>query len=304
MKRNAFSMLELIFVIVIMGIIGKFGVEFLAQSYKNFIFSSINNRLQADSEFAVEFIAARLQHRIKDSVIAKTATNSATVAPTTVPINQADQTIADYRVIAWIATDIEGFRGLSNGATPYLPNWSGIIDLYDPLSTNTLLVTPGTNTTDINTLIDILSYKSSSIADAAIYSIGANSDVMTSFGWSGVVTQTGIMHPITLAAANQFQSSNLSTFTGSDISEYYKLSWTANAIGYQDNGSGKSGTLTFYWDFQPWNGDTIANAKSAVLMENVSTFQFRAIGSIMKIQVCTKSTVVEEYSLCKEKTIL
>ena len=45
-KRFAFSMLELIFVIVILGVLSKFGVEFLAQAYNNFIFSKINNTLQ------------------------------------------------------------------------------------------------------------------------------------------------------------------------------------------------------------------------------------------------------------------
>jgi len=310
MKRYAFSMIELIFVIVVMGIIGKFGVEFLAQSYKTFIFSSINNRLQADSGFAVEFIASRLQYRIKDSVIAKVAINSlVTTANAVVPINQADQAIADYKVIEWIATDVEGFKGLSDDGIPNLPDWSGIIDLYNPASNTTTLISPNTDTGDLNILIDALSYEDSSIADAAIYSIGSNSDVMTSFGWSGALTQSGIMHPITNSVTgnvNEFQSSNPATFAGSDISEYYKLSWTANAIAYVDNGTGKSGTLTFYWDYQPWNGDKITDSttKSAIIMENVSTFQFKAIGSIMKIQVCTKSTVVEEYSLCKEKTIL
>ena len=305
MKRSAFSMIELIFVIVIMGIIGKFGVEFLAQSYKNFIFSSINNRLQADSAFSVEYIAARLQYRIKDSVIARKILTSPATAPDTVPINQASG--SNYNVIEWIATDVEGFRGLSSVGTPYLPSWSGIIDLYNLASTTTNLVSPSTNTGDIDTLIKALSYGNSNIADAAIYSIGANSDVMNSFGWSGALTQSGIMHPITsvVGQPTQFTSSNGNNFSGSDISEYYKLSWTANAIEYKDNGTGKSGTLTFYWDYQPWNGETAAqNAKSAVIMENVSTFQFKAIGSIMKIQVCTKSTIIEEYSLCKEKTIL
>jgi len=38
-------------------------------------------------------------------------------------------------------------------------------------------------------------------------------------------------------------------------------------------------------------------------MENVDTFRFKAIGSIVKIQVCIKTDLVEDYSLCKEKTI-
>ena len=68
--RNAFTMIELIFVIVIMGILGKFGTEFLIQTYNNFIFTKVNNTLQSNSAQTIEFIASRLQHRIKDSVIA------------------------------------------------------------------------------------------------------------------------------------------------------------------------------------------------------------------------------------------
>ncbi|SFV65148.1 FIG00469922: hypothetical protein [hydrothermal vent metagenome] len=301
MKRYAFTMIELIFVIVIMGIIGKFGIEFLAQAYKTFIFSSINNKLQSDSGYAVEYISKRLENRIKESLIARKTIASLPAAPDTVPINFAAGNT--YNVLEWVSADVEGFRGLSD-ALPNLPAWSGIIDLYNPASRATVLVSPGTDTGDIDTLIKALSYGDSDISDAALYSIGANSNVMESFGWSGILTQSGIMHPVTSTAiSNQFQSSNEEDFTNADISEYYKLSWTANAVEYQDNGSG-SGTLTFYWDYQPWNGDTLANAKHAVIMENVSTFQFRAIGSTIKIQVCTKSILVEEYSLCKEKTIL
>ena len=68
---KAFTMIELVFVIVVMGIIGKFGVEFLFQAYNSFIHTKINSELHANSTSAVEFISSRLQHRIKDSVIAR-----------------------------------------------------------------------------------------------------------------------------------------------------------------------------------------------------------------------------------------
>lgn len=254
MKRYAFTMIELIFVIVIMGIMGKFGVEFLAQAYKTFIFSSINNKLQSDSGYAVEYMSKRLENRIKESVIARKTKTSVSAAPDTVPINSASGT--SYNVLEWIAADVESFRGRSD-ALPNLPAWSGIIDLYNPASNAAVLFSPGTDTGDIDTLIKALSYRDSNISDAALYSIRADSNVMESFGWSGTLTQNGIMHPITSTANSQeFQSSNGVDFTNADISEYYKLSWTANAIEYKDNPSGESGTLTFYWDYQPWNGET------------------------------------------------
>jgi len=297
-KHTAFTMLELIFVIIIMGIIGKYGVSFLAQAYKSFIFSQVNNTLQSNSEMAVETIAARLQYRIKDSVIARTSTAAA-------PVALADATGSNYTVLEWVGIAEESRRGLSTGGvTPYLPDWSGIIDL-DAGNSN-LLVSPQTNTANIDTTISDLNNTDTTVNDAAIYFIGANTNVQTGYGWNGaLLNQQGAMHPIQKVAGqpNAFQSAIAGIdFSGIDVYEYYLLSWTAYAIVYEAGTNGK-GLLRLYYDYQPWNGEKMTDGKNAVLMDNVSTFQFMSIGSIMKIQVCTKTDLVEEYSLCKEKTV-
>jgi len=295
MRRAAFTLLELIFVIVIMGILAKFGIELLSQAYKSFIFSSVNNRLQSQSTAAVETIASRLQYRIKDSIIAK-------------------KSAADYKALAssdygdtatileWVATDIDGFRG----NTALLPHWSGIIDLRDPNTDENTLVSPGTDTTELDTLISTLSSSNSGIDNAAIYFIGSDSDIYTGYGWGGAITTQDVaMHPITNnGVANQFVPTNGATgadnnFTGADVYEYYQLAWTANAVVHTPN----DGNLTLYYDYQPWEGESYIDGKSAVIMENVDTFRFRAAGSIVKIQVCVKTNLMEDYSLCKEKTV-
>jgi prepilin-type N-terminal cleavage/methylation domain-containing protein len=290
--RNAFTMIELVFVIVVMGIVGKFGVEFLVQAYRNFIFSNVSNTLQANSEIAIEFIANRLQYRIKDSTIARDT------AGAFVPL--ANAAGGSYIVLEWIGSDIEGFRGDS------LPYWSGVLDLN--AGNAAALVSRATDTGSINALIDILSDGDSSINDAALYFIGSNNDI-NGYGWGGALTdQSSVMHPINSnLVATQFVSrpATAADFTGVDIYEYYKLAWTAYAVAMEnyDNAT-KMGDLVFYYDYQPWNGESyLANGKKATIMENVSTFQFRAIGSVAKIQVCVKSNLVEEYSICKEKTI-
>ena len=299
-KHTAFSMIELIFVIVIMGIIGKFGVEFLAKAYHSFIFSKINNELQSKSEMAVETIASRLQYRIKDSVIARTEENNNSF------VAIADATGSNYKVLEWVGIAQESRRGLSlqaNG-TPYLPDWSGIIDL--DAGNKDRLVSPETNTTDINTTIDDLSDGNTTVDDAALYFVGANSDI-NGYGWDGVAlnNQDGAIHPIKSVPGedNNFTSSITGVdFSGVDIYEYYLLAWTAYAIVYEP-GTDDKGTLYLYYDYQPWNGEKMTDGKKSILMTDVSTFQFMSIGSIMKIQVCTKSDLEEEYSLCKEKTI-
>jgi hypothetical protein len=205
-------------------------------------------------------------------------------------------------VLEWIGRDDEGFRGNSSGAVPYLPNWSGIIDL-DAGNVNTL-VSPQTDTGKENSLIKILSDDHRTIADAALYFVGANSDIQTGYGWNGaLLDQSGAMHPIKAVTGNTNEfAPKVGSFSGIDIYEYYQLAWTAYAIVYLPGTNGK-GTLELYYDFQPWNGMKYNQGKHEVLMQDVSTFQFMSIGSIMKIQVCTKSDLVQEYSLCKEKTI-
>ncbi len=299
MRRYAFTMLELVFVIVIMGILGKYGVEFIAQAYHNFIFAQINNKLQSDAEMAVETIAARLQYRIKASVIGRKSSDNNFTA-----IQSASGT--QYDILEWIGSDEESFRGTT------APQWSGIIDLDD--SNATYLVSPGTNTNNINTTITNLSHNSGTdINDSAIYFIGSNSN-QNQFGWSMTNPppifgdQTQAMHPIQTDANSSVFIPKVGSFSGEDVYEYYQLAWTAYAVGIDDyNTASNTGTLKLWYDYQPWAGEYRKSnvAQSVTIMKNVSTFQFRAVGSVLKIQVCVKSNLVEDekYSLCKEKTI-
>ncbi|MCK9472284.1 type II secretion system protein [Sulfurimonas sp.] len=299
MRRAAFTLLELIFVIVIMGILAKFGVELLSQTYRSFILSSVNNRLQSQSEAAVESIASRLQYRIKDSVIARKNSGNPNDFQALASSNYGNTAT----ILEWIGSDIDGFRGDS------APLWSGIIDLN--LSTQNTLVSPMTDTTAINTLIGILSDgNSSSINDAALYFIGSDSDI-NNYGWNGALTDhNGTMHPVRRDPAVGKESVFIPTrgdngvdnnFSGVDVYEYYQLAWSAYAVVHTP----ADGNLTLYYDYQPWKGEKYsdANRKKAVIMENVDTFRFKAVGSIIKIQVCVKTDLIEDYSLCKEKTV-
>ena len=291
MRKSAFTLLELIFVIVIIGILSKFGIELLFQAYKNFIFSSVNNALQSNSAAAVETIASRLQYRIKDSVIAREADGTVNAL--------SGYTDGTATILEWVGSDIDGFRGDS------LPMWSGLIDLRHPNTNESVLVSPGTNTGALNTLIEVLSNGGSDINDSALYFIGSDSDIETGYGWNGdltaINTQNGAMHPIHSVSGQPAQfAPALGDFTGIDVYEYYQLAWSAYAVVHTP----ADGNLTLYYDYQPWQGDGYANANGkVVLMENVDTFRFRAVGSIVKIQVCVKTDLMGDYSLCKEKTI-
>lgn len=299
MRHLGFTLLEFVFVIVIMGILSKFGFEFLAQAYKSFIYSNINNTLQAQSATAVESIASRLQYRIKDSVIARKSTDFTSFeAVGSVPI----ATATEYNVLEWVGWHVDGFRG---DTTPF---WSGIIDL--DASSSTVLNSPETNTTAINNLILALRPEASltTVNNAALYFIGSDSDVKTGYGWDGVALadhNTSVMHRINSSANIYEFTSGVGgvDFSGTDIYEYYQLSWTAYAIVHSADNN-----LYLHYDYQPWEGERYTDGKSELIMQNVGTFRFKATGSIVKIQVCVKSDIIDGneqggYSLCKEKTI-
>lgn len=288
-RKPAFTMLELIFVIVIMGVLSKFGIELFAKVYQNYIYTNINNKLQNQSATTVEFITKRLSYRISESVIGRRDDNV-----TFEGIQNLDPS-QNYRVLEWVQKDIDGLRGND------VPYWSGIADLDN--SSATTIDSPETNTTAVNNLIKILSYNDSNITDAAIFFVGSNSDIKSAYGWNGTaVSGVGAaMHPIRSFTIDTFDGN----FSGVDLYEYYQLSWTANAIALEDYNS-TSGTydLVFYYDYQPWNGDSYTDGKKSTLMQSVSTFQFRALGSMIKVQVCVKSNLTsQEHALCKEKTV-
>lgn len=210
----------------------------------------------------------------------------------------------EYTVLEWISSDTDGFRGTTT------PNWSGIIDLDDVAggAGSTLLISPGTETNTTNALISALSAAgtSSDINDTALYFVGSNTNIdlygYNTVSGTAIANQNSVMHPINSTGTITNFVPAVDNFSGVDVYEYYKLAWTAYAIVFTSTGD-NIGDLTLYYDYQPWNGDIMTDGDSAIIMQNISTFQFMSIGSIIKIQVCAKSNIVEEYSLCKEKTI-
>lgn len=295
--RRAFTMIELIFVIVIMGVLAKFGVEFLAQAYKSFIFTKINHDLQSKSESAVEFISKRLEHRIKESAIAR---NTTAGYPGTKQYVMGGIGDDNASVLEWIATDIEGFHGTS------LPIWSGNIDLN--ASTAARLISPGTNTTLLNTHIGELSTgaNAAGVNNAAIYFINSYLTA-NAWGYDGNITdQNQTLHPVIAGANTNELWPRDGNFSGQEVFEYYKLAWTAYAVELGDyNNTTSIGNLYLYYNYRPWEGQTYsANGTRVLIAENINTFRFRAAGSLIKIQVCAKSDLTnEEYALCKEKTV-
>ena len=312
-KRAAFTFIELIFVIVIIGILAKYGVEFFAQAYRNYIYQQIASKLQDTSSSALELIAGKLQYRIRDSVIVRDLSNTNWV--TNFKALEGKHSTFGYDVLEWIGYDIESFRGNANAQ----PLWSGIIDKEYAHSTPVPadIYTPGTDTSAINTNIKILSGGRSSINDSAIYIMSSESDVKSDYGWSGIPIndQNHAMHPIHVSTAglDHFASANAQNFAALNSSlkdARYKLCWSAYAVVFDPIRR----RLWLYYDYQPWHGEKFMQGRRVLIMDKVSTFRKRQSFGVIKIQVCTVNEFddrnvstaraeQENISVCKEKTI-
>ncbi|NOQ30370.1 MAG: prepilin-type N-terminal cleavage/methylation domain-containing protein [Helicobacteraceae bacterium] len=292
MKKSAFTMIELVFVIVIMGILSVFGVEIVRQIYNSYIGVKIYNDLEFKSTTTIEQISNRLQNRIKDSTIVRDTTDSNHSGN----FNSIQNSSGSENMIEWIGVDREGFNGTWNGSWNQ-PTWSAFIDVND--GNTTTLHSNGSDTTKIDSMIDSLSSGSTTISDSAIFFIGANSDIFSDYGYDGVAItdQSRATHPIKAGSSLDLFEPDGGDFSGIDIYEFYQLAWSAYAIKHSD------GNLTLYYNYQPWEGEKYSDGSSATLMENVDSFRVQAIGEMIKLQLCVQSDLISTYSLCKEKAI-
>ena len=279
--RKGFTLIEMVFVIVIMGILSKFGVELLLKTYDNYVYSNVSNRLLNQSESAVKFIANHLQYRIKDSTIAR---STASTAP--IPIGSVTAA-SNVKVLEWIGIDQEGQRSIGS------PSWSGFIDLGASVATQ--LATPGS------------SYDKNE--SGAIFFVGSDVDLGSKFGWTGPIgDQNASMHRVKfqkIAGRSYivpYQIAHDFTEAEGGVFEFYQFSKSAYGVSLEGR------ELWFYYDYQPWAGDSMTNKfKKSLIMENVTSFAFTALGDILVVQVCVGDNNItlsdKEYAICKEKVV-
>ncbi len=275
-RRYAFTLIEVVFVMVILGIVASIGSKIIADVYQTYLVQRAQYRASIKTELALDQIANRLRAAIPGTIVARSDLNGTAVAIT----NIAN---ANLRVLQWVGYDIEGFEAESNN---YRPGWSGFADVT-PSSASTIF-TPGSDLDFENTVIQNLSYGTKTIGDAYLYfpvpNIASNYYLLSSNSSDQNFTlQTAIPN-------------------GRSIYERYKLAWSSYALEVNGNGD-----LILHYNFPAIPNAAIRNDQSDTLLKRVTVFRFKGSEGAMRIKLCKREIIDRDFNLsvhiCKEKVV-
>ncbi|WP_103601895.1 type II secretion system protein [Campylobacter concisus] len=322
MKR-AFTLLELVVVIVALGIIAMMSFNAIMNIYSNYFQTKTVNELETQTEITLEQISKRLEHRIKPSVIAR-KTDGEFLALNDNRVNLD----ANYEILEFIPYAYEIFNDvISLDANDNVieqggkeGRYSGYADLAKS-SPATGLISPGSNFTTgvVETIKDLtckddtrnskcVDFENKDGGVVAIFS-DVYYDVQNSFGYKGIsnldIAKVGVKGGQSGLNGDTLE---ISGFANKQISEQYHLAYTANAIVPEQSADPKDTAngvfdLNLYYDYRPWMGEKYKqNGEKATLAKNVTRFVFTEKNGVIVLKLCMRAKN-SEITICKSKAV-
>jgi len=270
-KRNAFSMIELIFVIVILGIVSSIGAEIIANIYESYILQRAQHRASLKTELAATQIANRLRYMIPGTVYRIRKDTNATESVESALAVSGEL----YKGLQWVAYDGDSFEAITSDSDRK-PGWSGFCDINP--SNATSLATPGSN---LDLASGIINNLGGDINNAEIYFPNREH-----YGIKN--TRTGETIDFDTAMTSDDQ-----------IYEQYKLAWSSYALVTE------GGDLYLYYNFSPIPETPYGNGSKSLLMKSISTFKFKGAGQTIRFKLCKEENIGEDFNItsCKEKAV-
>ncbi len=300
MKKRAFTLIEIVMVIVVLGVVAMIGTDVIAHMYEGYIKTKVVNKLQIRTTQVLDLISKRLSYRIKDSAVASIGGTSYKKLSN----NDINET---YDVLEWIGYDNEGMIGEWDSLKKHFSGWNGFVDVDNPSTNKSQIVSSGSRFDFANDSIKTLSNGSKTLSTSAIIFKCSNNMEPKSYGFDGGTGSN-------VYRINKVPSHERLTFVntaGKDICEQYYVVWSAYALvpegvtTFVQNGKTVSDfNLTLKYDYQPWEGETYKSksTKSEVLAEHVSTFRFIQTGHTVRFKLCMRDPQTK-YGFCKEKAV-
>ncbi len=304
-KRDGFTLIELIFVIVVMGIVGGFALETVRQFYEGIYKTGEYDKRVTEADHILEEVSKYFENGISSSIINLDQENNSTGCYG--PPEAGDT--HDYTV-AFVAVDSDSLQGISGNR----PGWSEEVRLMS----NNEINASDANYTMADSIITAL-YPASDLVHSALYdSDSADVNACRRFNWDDnntypIAGYHRIINPITSTTLTLHAENNLA-----DGKRKYLLR-TAYALKVENDGN-----FTLYSNFRPWlNERYTAASKKNLLGQNVAHFymdydaeDFQANpdlndrGLVWRLKVCMKgidsnlsSTDSDANNICRERRV-
>ncbi len=298
--KKAFSLIEVIFVLVILGIVASISSQIIVQVYENYITQRAVYNVSNKTELAINQIVNRLTYSVLDSAIAKNQNDSSDYKLLT-KINLAIDT--NLTILEWIGYDNDSF---SVASTPY---WSGVAD-YET-ATKSLFDSPGSNLNQVDVIIKNLSnsevgFSGSLQRPAVIFHPRTQEGDTVDGTCMGIVdNNTSCIYTVLEHNATSFDFND--TAKAKLITERYQLVWSAYALVPVKQANGLY-TLNLHYNYQPWEGEEYNSTSTSIrtLIKNVSVFKFTQSGGVIQLKLCATEDIGADYNIstCKEKAII
>ncbi|HQS66529.1 MAG TPA: type II secretion system protein [Sulfuricurvum sp.] len=297
-KRSAFTMIELLFVIVVLGIVGGITLETIRQYYEGIYRTGEYSKRSDQADHILDQLTKYFENAISSSIVNLDQQGAAVGCYGPPVAGDAN----DY-TIAFVGVDGDSMRGLSSR-----PGWSE----ETLLRSNNVLMALDVNYTNANTIINSLG---STLGNSAVYDMDSvDVNACARFRWSG--NATAGYHTITNSTDTTL---SLNTDNNATNGKRKYLLRTGYAFRVQDDGN-----FTMYSNFRPWAGTNYTNATNINLLgQNVAHFyvDYNASdfqnnpgvsdrGLVWRLKVCMRgldanlsNSNTEAQGICRERRV-
>ena len=307
--QKAFSLIEIIFVLIILGIVGSISSQIIVQVYESYIIQNALYKVNINTELTAKAIVNRLAYRIQGTTISKD------ISKTGYTENVDWKKLRDvmqndkFTTIEWIGFDNDSFSASTQSY------WSGIAD-YTTATTNQFTTT-GSTLSSAQTILYNLSNKKIKLDETENSKVPAvifhQENNFYRDGQEYNPNCMGLIDPTHTECIFRVQRNNNDILRFLDaktkiVTEHYKLAWSAYAIVPEDDDGDGLFDLYLYHNYQPWNGESYRdkNTKKSLLMRNMTVLKFKENGGVIQFKICAKEKIDSKNSVtsCKEKAVI
>ena len=318
--RKAFSLIEVIFVLVVLGIIASISSSIIAQVYENYITQKALYNVTTKTELVSNQIVNRLTYRIQGTTIAKDPKSTGFVEGTDwIMLKDIPKADNNFTAIEWIGYDNDSFTASTASTVNDSPGWSGIANYKT--ATRNFMTTPASKLQVTADIMENLSAIDGNAANAKVQLTSAKPAAVlfaqkSNYYRTGLEyspTCMGLIDPTKRDCIFRVAHNGDTNLTFVDnkpkiVTERYKLAWSAYALVPVDEAPIGDGLYNLYlhYNYQPWNGEDYNNGFKSLLVANVSVFKFTENGGVIQFKLCATENIGQTYNIstCKEKVII